>query len=249
MRVFRGFDDLPQFHNAVVTMGSYDGVHHGHRQIIALLCEQARRLGGESIVMTFAPHPRQVLGLGQVRLLNSLEEKIMLLEQAGVDNLIVIPFDMEFSRISSERFITDYMVGRLGMKAAVVGYNHRFGHDKESGAEVLSRLKDRFGFEVTKVERYELDEKKISSTEIRKAIEVGDVALAAELLGRPYMMLADVRGERAVWSERDKMLPAAGRYEVRVDGERMTAEVTEGEVVLVGCEDRERVLIEFLAKE
>ncbi len=247
MKIYYGFDNLPRFRNAVVTVGSYDGVHCGHRRLLSLLIGQARRLEGESVVMTFAPHPRQVLGRGPVALLNSVEEKAMLLEEAGVDHLIVIPFDEEFSRISSEEFIGEYLVGKVGMKAAVVGYNHRFGHDRESGADVLGRLSGRYGFEVMKVERCQAGDRKVSSTEVRKAVESGEVEIAAELLSRPYMMVTDVEQGRAMWSEHDKLLPPDGRYEVLADGEPTVALIERGEMRVEGVRDG-RTIVEFVAR-
>ncbi len=217
MNVFYGFGQLPPLGGAVVTIGSYDGVHYGHRQIIEILHRQAARIGGQSVVLTFSPHPRQVLGHDGVKLLNSLEEKTMLLEEAGVDNLVVVPFDEAFSRITSRQFIADWLVARVGMKVAVVGYNHRFGHDKERGFDVLESMKAAYGFDVVLVERCGLGDRKVSSTEVRKAVESGDMPLVREMLCRPYIVIGCMESDgRLVWDERDKLLPPEGEYSVTV---------------------------------
>ncbi len=128
MRVFYGFDALPHFVRPTVTVGSYDGVHSGHLALLRTVAGRARAQGGESVVLTFEPHPRVTLGRADgLRLLTSLEEKIYLLGQQGIDNLIVIPFDKAFSALAPDTFIRDYLVGRIGAETLVVGFNHRFG--------------------------------------------------------------------------------------------------------------------------
>ena len=132
MRVFYGFDALPRFREPAVTVGSFDGVHLGHQALLARLCEEARATGGESIVLTFDPHPRITLGRTDgFRQLTTLDEKLALLERLGIDDVIVIPFDSAFSALSGREFIERYLKGRIGTRTLVVGYNHRFGHDKE----------------------------------------------------------------------------------------------------------------------
>ena len=131
MRVFHGFDALPHFVRPAVTVGSYDGVHLGHRALIGRLIAEARANGGESIVLTFEPHPRITLGKAEgLRLLTTLDEKTALLEELGVDNVIVIPFDRAFIALSGEEFADDYLIGKVGAETLVAGYNHRFGHDR-----------------------------------------------------------------------------------------------------------------------
>lgn len=130
-RVFRGFDALPRFVRPVVTVGSYDGVHLGHRALIDRLTAEARAVGGESVVLTFDPHPRITLGRGEgLRLLTTLDEKVALLRGLGVDNVIVIPFDRTFSALSGEEFARRYLIGKVGAATLVAGYDHRFGHDR-----------------------------------------------------------------------------------------------------------------------
>ena len=185
MRVFHGFDKLPHFVRPAVTVGSYDGVHLGHRALIERLIAEARATGGESIVMTFEPHPRITLGRGGgLRLLTTLDEKIALLEQLGVDNVIVIPFDRTFSALSGTEFIDRYILGQLGAQTLVAGYNHRFGHDRID----CDRLASTGKLKVVKVGQCDVDGRHVSSTAIRRLLENGNIAEAERLLGHPLKL-------------------------------------------------------------
>ena len=182
MRVFYGFEHLPHFDHPAVTVGSYDGVHLGHRALIERLVGEARAAGGESIVMTFEPHPRIALGRAEgLRLLTTLDEKIALLEGLGVDNLIVIPFDRTFSALTGREFVDRYLIGRLGAETLVAGFNHRFGHDGLAcdDPQVCERLR------VIRVGPCTVDGVRVSSTAIRQRFESGDLAGAEHLLGHP----------------------------------------------------------------
>lgn len=182
MRVFYGFEGLPHFDHPAVTVGSYDGVHLGHRVLIERLIAEARAAGGESIVVTFEPHPRIALGRAEgLRLLTTLDEKIALLEGLGVDNLIVIPFDRTFSALSGREFVDRYLIGRLGAETLVAGFNHRFGHDGLAcdDPQVSERLR------VVRVGPCTVDGIRVSSTAIRRLFESGDLAGAEHLLGHP----------------------------------------------------------------
>jgi len=149
-----------------------------------VLRERARAADGESVVVTFGNHPRRVLGEGLMEL-TTTDEKRALVATAGVDNLVVVPFTPEVARLSAERFVSDFLVARLGVHELVVGYNHRLGHDREAGADVLCELGARYGFGVYRAPRFEDDvDEKISSTEIRRAIARGDLAAAERMLGR-----------------------------------------------------------------
>ena len=181
MRVFHGFDSLPQFTRPVVTVGSYDGVHLGHRALIDRLVAEARTSGGESIVLTFEPHPRITLGRADgLLLLTTLDEKVRLLETLGVDNVIVIPFDRTFSALSGEEFVREYLLRRLGARTLVVGYDHRFGHDR-IGSDAIAGL----GLRVVRVDECEVGGEHVSSTVIRRLIAEGRIAEAERLLGHP----------------------------------------------------------------
>lgn len=181
MRLFRGFDSLPHFTRPAVTVGSYDGVHLGHRALVERLVAEARARGGESIVLTFDPHPRITLGRAEgLRLLSTLEEKAARLEELGVDNLIVIPFDRAFSALSGREFVERYLVGRLGAELLVAGYNHRFGHDRMPCDALPPDL-----LEVVRVGACEVDGCRVSSTVIRRLLDEGKRAQAERLLGHP----------------------------------------------------------------
>lgn len=180
IRVFHGFGALPRFVHPVVTVGSYDGVHRGHRALIERLVAEARAAGGESIVLTFDPHPRITLGRGEgLRLLTTLDEKIALLGELGVDNVIVIPFDRAFSALTGAEFVDRYLIGRVGAETLVAGYNHRFGHDRLDCDTLAAsgRLK------IVKVEPCTVDGQRVSSTLIRRLLEEGKTSEAARLRG------------------------------------------------------------------
>lgn len=190
MKVFDDMNSLPAFRAPVVTVGSFDGVHRGHQFLLDILKRRTEAAGGESVVVTFSNHPRRVLEAGEkLRVLTSLEEKSRLLGAAGVDNLVVMPFDEGVSRLSAEKFVRDFLVGRLGVRELVVGYNHRLGRNREGDAEVLSALGAKYGFGVFCVPKFEGGEdgagaEKISSTAIREALACGDTAAAERMLGR-----------------------------------------------------------------
>ena len=177
IRVFHGFDALPHFVHPAVTVGSYDGVHRGHRALIERLVAEARAAGGESIVLTFEPHPRITLGRGEgLRLLTTLDEKIALLGDLGVDNVIVIPFDRAFSALTGAEFVEEYLIEKVGAETLVAGYNHRFGHDCDALA-ATGPLK------VVKVGPCTVDGVRVSSTLIRRLLEEGKTEEAARLRG------------------------------------------------------------------
>ncbi len=221
VKIFRGFSDVSPIRGALVTIGSFDGLHLGHRQLLSHLVEEAHRRGGESVVLTFDPHPRRVVDPDfDFRLLSTTSEKELLMAETGVDNLLFIPFDKEFSRIDYATFVKDYLVGRLGMEAMVVGYNHRFGRGAEGGGVALAALARELGFEVSTVPQLLLGSAKISSTELRRIIaEEGNMALACSMLSRPYLMLAQwVESGVLSGVEDGKLFPPAGDYLLMIDG-------------------------------
>jgi riboflavin kinase/FMN adenylyltransferase len=178
-------DALPRLREPVVTVGSFDGVHRGHRFLLDILRQRADLADGESVVVTFGEHPRRVLESdGELRVLTSPAEKAALLAEARVDNLVVMPFTEATSRLSAEEFVRDFLVARLGVRELVVGYNHRLGHDRQGDAEVLRSLGERYGFRVFCAPRFEAEGEKISSTTIRRALSAGDTTTAERMLGR-----------------------------------------------------------------
>lgn len=225
MRIFYDLADIKrQIRNGAVTVGSFDGVHAGHRVILDKLKEAAIQNGGESVVVTFDPHPRQVLHPEDksLKLLNSLEEKLYLLEQAGVDHVFVVPFTPEFSRISSEEFSRDYLLEGIGAKTIVMGYNHHFGHGREGNRDYLEALQKEYDFDIYQLPKHDVDERKVSSTVLRFLIGSNDLASAHKLLCEPYFFIAR-RGTCGVleYDEPAKLFPPEGIYPVRVDNGEM----------------------------
>lgn len=245
MKIFRGFDTLGRFVRPAVTVGSYDGVHSGHRALLRALVEAARAQGGESVVCTFEPHPRITLGRADgLRLLTTLDEKAWLLERAEVDNLVVIPFDEAFSRLTPEAFVHDYLLVRAGAETLIVGHDHRFGHGGAGNYDLLDGLE--LGLRIVRVAECGVawgdHTQHVSSTAIRRLVAQGDMAQAAALLGHPYVLIgkaAPIGKEEEAWErcqrhgapiaveestsrllidEPLKLLPLPGMYEVRVDG-------------------------------
>ena len=216
MKIFHGFKDVSSIKNPVVTVGSYDGVHLGHREIFKRLNALADVCNGESVVVTLYPHPRKLLGNeGEpLRLLNSMDEKIMLMEQSGVQNLIIATFDEKFSKLSYKDFLSDYLVDKLHMKYLVIGYNHHFGKDKEGCYETLPEIAQSFGFEVSQMPAQTMDGGKISSTVIRNLIANGLLERATIQLGAPYFMIARHNGNILSSDEECKLLPPEGIYNV-----------------------------------
>lgn len=228
MKVVWGFDNPPMLRNGVATVGSYDGVHRGHRILLDEVVRQAKACNGESVVLTFEPHPRITLGNDEgLRLLTSFEEKCVLLEQVGVDYVVVIPFDEAFSRLSREEFIDDYLIGKLRIKRLVVGYNHHFGHNKEGDHSFLLRHGT---LEVVEIAQYTDNGNKISSTTIRKAFAEGDVALARQLLGHTYIIIGEADEQGRVAITPHKLLPADGEYDCLINGVQGRCKICDGVV-------------------
>ncbi len=226
MRVFRGVRGVAELQKAVCTVGSYDGVHIGHKALIERCVSRAEEIGGESVVITFEPHPRIVLGRGEgLKILSTIDEKIELLEREGVDNLLIIPFDEEFSRMKYHEFVTDILIKELSMHSMVIGYNHLFGHKNEGNHSLLHNLSQTIGFEVIELAELRSCDHKVSSTTIRKSIEGGDIADANASLGHPYLIIHKAEINPL------KLLPAAGRYLAEIDNQRVEIEIlTDGKI-------------------
>ena len=212
MRVFRGFSGLPKFRHAAVTVGSFDGVHRGHRILLEHVYSAASERDGESVVLTLEPHPRIFFGDGEMRLLTTLDEKISLLERTGVDNLVVMPFDLNFSRMTAREFIAEYIVGRIGAEHLTVGYNHRFGHDRQGGSEFLTTVNREFGLQISEVACYDAEGDKVSSTTIRQAVCEGLMQTAARLAGHPYIIKGMATDGVVHNIAEYKLLPPDGEY-------------------------------------
>ena len=231
MQVHEGSEHFPHVAVPVVTSGTFDGVHIGHQTILNRLKEVAQREGGESVVLTFWPHPRLVLNPNdtELRLLSTFEEKAALLAQHGIDHLVKVPFTKEFSQLSSEQFIRQILVEHLGTRKLVIGYDHRFGRNREGSFEALKQDAPTYGFTVEEIPRQDIDEVGVSSTKIREALEKGDVQRAHEYLSRPYDLSGTVvRGDQIGRTigfptanlrveHPNKLIPADGIYAVDVE--------------------------------
>lgn len=250
MRVFRGFENLPKFKSAVATLGSFDGVHRGHLSLLESVKELAKASGGESIVLTFEPHPRVVLGRAEgLRLLTSTEEKIKILESYGVDNLIVIPFDKVFSRLSHRDFVKQYLVDTLNISTLVVGYNHHMGRGSEGGYDSFMQMGDDFGFKIHRVDEWRDSENaNVSSTVVRYLLSRGDIERTLELLSRPYIIMGQVDGDGRVWvSEPLKLIPTMGKYYVLINDRKSQIKIDEDGIIW--CDEfGQKVTIELLGK-
>ncbi len=224
------YNDIEGFSagNPVVTVGIFDGVHRGHRFILQKLGDAARKQDGESTLVTLWPHPRTILNqvTDGFRLLNTMDEKVRILEEAGLQHLIVIPFTREFSRLSSCEFIREYLVGKIGIRHLVVGYNHRFGRDRQGDYEKLREYAAEYGFGIEKVPPLELKEGEVSSSMIRRYLNEGNVVEANRLLGWDYSFEGEVVGGSRLGSSMGfptanitvnapyKLVPAGGVYAV-----------------------------------
>jgi riboflavin kinase / FMN adenylyltransferase len=230
MKVHHGIAPFQRLPFAVVTSGTFDGVHIGHQKILSRLKEASQQYGGESVVITFWPHPRMVVSSDSqdLKLLSTIDEKIEMLDQLRVDHLLIIPFTKEFSQLTSEEFITQVLVDKIGTRRLVIGHDHRFGRNREGGFDYLQANASRYGFEVEEIPRQDIEEVAVSSTRIRNALLEGNLPTANEYLGRPYSFKATVVKGRQLGRtigfptanlhipEGYKLIPADGVYAVRV---------------------------------
>lgn len=230
MKVHFGLDDIPSLKNAVVTSGTFDGVHLGHQKILSRLIDLASETNGESVVISFWPHPRFVLSAKKpdLKLLSTIKEKIDLLEKTGIDHFVIIPFTKEFSLLSSEQFIQDILINKIQTKNLVIGYDHRFGRNREGGFDYLVANQHKFPFQIEEIPEQDIDDLEISSTLIRKALQEGNVAKAQKLLGHSYSLrgnvaLGDQLGRKINFptaniaiEQEEKLIPDDGVYAVKI---------------------------------
>lgn len=188
MKVYHDIKDFRKIPNAIVTIGTFDGVHLGHQAVFKQMVDKARQIGGETVVITFFPHPRIVISPNdnRLRLITSQEDKIEHLRRSNIDNLIIINFTKEFSHTSSEDFIKDYVVRYIQPTILVIGYDHHFGSNRSGDFDTLSKLGKEFHFAVEKINEQDIEDITISSTKIRYALQQGDIKLANKLLGYSY---------------------------------------------------------------
>ncbi|UZR94658.1 bifunctional riboflavin kinase/FAD synthetase [Chondrinema litorale] len=193
MEVHYGVETFKNKAKSIVTSGTFDGLHFGHQKILTRLIELAKTEQGESVVLTFWPHPRLVLKKDYtIKLLSTLEEKIKLFHKFDIDHLVIIPFNKSFSKLSSLEFIQQILMDAVGTKKLVIGYDHRFGKNREGGFEYLQANATKFGFEVEEISKQEIDEIAVSSTKIRNALNNGEIGTANHYLGRKYELTGKV---------------------------------------------------------
>jgi riboflavin kinase / FMN adenylyltransferase len=192
MQVHTNLDALPLIHNAVVTIGTFDGVHTGHQTIIKQLKDEANEVNGQTVLITFHPHPRKIINNKPIQLINTLHEKIELLAQQGVDHLVIVPFTKEFSNQSANEYINDFLIGKFHPHTVIIGYDHRFGHDRKGDYRLLEEYAAQLQFRLKEIPALVIDSLTVSSTRIREAIKSGDIHTANELLGYDFFFEGEV---------------------------------------------------------
>lgn len=229
MKIYKGIETFEKISDAVVTTGTFDGVHIGHQSIISRLNEVAKKVKGESVILTFYPHPRMVLQEDcDLKLITTIEEKIDLFRKTGLDHLIIHPFTKDFSRTTSLEFVRNILVEKIGTQRLVIGYDHHFGRNREGSFEHLKEFSSLYGFEVEEISAKDIDDVNVSSTKIRKALLDGDVKTATTYLGHNFQLTGVVVHGNKVGRELGyptanidiqneyKLIPAEGIYAVKV---------------------------------
>lgn len=229
MQIIRSLNDIPHnIHCACVTIGNFDGVHLGHRKLFSRVIELAARCGGTSIAVTFDPHPLEVLRPDGVKRISTMQRKIELIEGAGIEILILIPFTREFAATGADEFVQKILVGKLGVKELVIGYDYAFGRGRSGDISFLREQGERYGFAVSVVPPFQLYGQPVSSTRIRELVAEGRIDLAGELLGRPWQIRGAVqRGQNRGGAELgfptanlqfsgEELVPRYGVYACRV---------------------------------
>ncbi len=230
MNVFKNLHNLPHFKNAVLTIGSFDGVHNGHQKILERVKELAQQYNGESIVITFHPHPRLIIYPkdNSLQLITTVEEKISLFERYNIDNVVVVPFSVEFSQQSADEYIQKFLVEKFAPRCVVVGYDHKFGLNRQGDINYLKAATKNFKFDVFEISKQDVDDVTVSSTKIRNALNSSDIKSANRLLGHLFSLSgAVVKGQRIGHTigfptanieitEKHKLIPPFGIYACQV---------------------------------
>ena len=232
MKVHYDLSSLPQFNDAIVTMGAFDGVHKGHQQIIQRMKQLAQKVQGETIIITFHPHPRKVISSvpGEIKQLSNIKERILLLEAAGIDHLVIINFDYQFSNMTAAQYVEDFLYQNFKPNTVIVGYDHHFGKGRNGNIELLKTMGARLNFKVEEINEQLVQNEIISSTLIRNYIAEHEIKKANDLLGYAYQFEGFVvRGNqlgRTIGyptanlhiNDEEKLIPANGVYAVKVKG-------------------------------
>lgn len=224
-------NDVKRDPDSVLTVGTFDGVHAGHRVLMNTVLRKAKEQNARSVIVTFDPHPREIINPGSagIKLLTTLQERREILEEIGIDLLVIIPFDRDFSLLSAEEFVRDIIYKKVGVSEFVIGYNHHFGRDRKGTYETVERLGSKLGFNAYEISRQEVGHQTVSSTKIRKALsDEGNVEKAAEMLQRHYRLSGtvvhgDKRGKQLGFptanikpAEKRKIIPHNGIYAVKM---------------------------------
>jgi riboflavin kinase / FMN adenylyltransferase len=230
MRVFEGLKDVEKISHPVVTIGTFDGVHLGHQQILRQLITASKEQSGESVLFTFYPHPRMVLNGDHhgLQLIQTQEEKIEKLQRTGLQNLIIFPFSLDFAMLTAYQFLKEILVGRIGARTIIIGYDHQFGNDREGNIDFMRRYASEFGYKVIEIPAETINEMNVSSTKIRQAILDGDLEQANRFLGAPFCLNGKVIQGNQIGrtlhfptanlhiEDTTKIIPANGVYAVEV---------------------------------
>jgi riboflavin kinase/FMN adenylyltransferase len=230
MKIYRNIEEFIPIDNAVVTIGTFDGVHIGHQKILDVLKECAKKIKGETVLLTFFPHPRMVLRANDdsLRLINTIDEKIRRLAKCGIDHLIITPFTREFSQQSPEEYIREILINKIGTKKIVVGYDHCFGKNRSGSFKDLLHFAPVFNYSVIEIAEQDINDVAVSSTKIREALIKGEIEVANEYLGYPFELTGTVvKGNQIGRNigfptanidipETYKIIPAYGIYAVEV---------------------------------
>lgn len=235
MTVYTNIQDLPIFNHSVITIGTFDGVHYGHQQILELMKSAAKQVNGETVIITFHPHPRKIIGTNKapIFLLNTLEEKINLLEKYGIDHLVIIPFTEKFAQQTAEDYISDFLVNTFHPHTIIIGHDHRFGKDRTGDFQLLEDKAQEWGYQVKEIPGYMLNNITISSTKIREALLKGDIENAHDLLSYDYYFTGKVvKGNQLGRTigyptaniemiDENKLIPCNGVYSVLATNEKL----------------------------
>ncbi|MBB6235997.1 riboflavin kinase/FMN adenylyltransferase [Pedobacter sp. AK013] len=233
MKIYNNLSDFKKLDNAIVTIGTFDGVHFGHQKIIKQLVEKAKSDKGESVILTFFPHPRMIIDPENqdLKMINTITEKAAILKSLGVDHLIITPFTRDFSNQLPEDYIKNILVNNIGTKHIIIGYDHRFGKDRSGNLNDLKAAGLHYGFSVEEIMEQDIHDVAVSSTKIRQALLAGDVSLANDYLGYPFSIFGRViKGDKIgrtigfptaniFVEETYKLIPGDGIYAVEMESE------------------------------